>query len=46
MNLKKLIYFTYSSNTDLCEPRDAAFQEWVSSIPEFCCTRVLCQGEE
>ena len=45
MNLKKLKYFTYGTNTDLCAPPDAAFQEWLDSIPTLDGPRVLCQSE-
>ena len=46
MNLKQLDYFTYGNLTDLCEPPDAAFQEWLNSIPTLAGPRTLCQSEE
>ena len=46
MNLKKLEYFTYAENTDLCAPPDAEFQEWLDGIPEFDGPRVVCPSEE
>jgi len=46
MNLKQLYYFTYGNLTDLCEPPDAAFQEWLNGIPTLAGPRVLCQSEE
>ena len=46
MNLKKLEYFTYAENTNLCAPPDAEFQEWLDGIPEFDGPRVVCQSEK
>jgi len=46
MNLEKLEYFTYGNLTDLCEPPDAAFQEWLNGIPTLAGPRTLCQSEE
>jgi hypothetical protein len=46
MNLKEIVYFTYGTNTDLCEPADAEFQEWLNGIPELHGPRVVCQSEE
>ncbi|MEJ2736835.1 MAG: BTAD domain-containing putative transcriptional regulator [Anaerolineae bacterium] len=45
MNLKNLEYFTYGTNTGLCEPPDAAFQEWLDGIPTLDGPRVVCQDE-
>ncbi len=44
MNLRKLRVFFYHE-TDLCEPPDAAFQDWLNGIDELLRTDVLCQGE-
>jgi DNA-binding SARP family transcriptional activator len=44
MNLKKLTFFMFHEAA-LCEPPDAAFQEWLSSIDELYRTNVLCQSE-
>jgi len=40
-NLTKLYAF-YFSNTNLCEPGDAAFQNWLAGIPEISRTNVPC----
>lgn len=46
MNLKQLYYFTYGNLTDLCEPSDPAFQEWLNDIPQLAGPRVVCQSVE
>jgi hypothetical protein len=45
MNLKKIEYFTYGTNTNLCEPPDAEFQKWLDGIPTLAGPRVVCQSE-
>ena len=42
LNLETL----YFDGTDLCEPADAAFQEWLNDIPDLGRTGILCQSEE
>jgi hypothetical protein len=46
INLDRIHYFTYGSGTNLCEPADPAFQEWLESIPELDGPRVTCPTEE
>ncbi len=41
MNLKKLRFFMFHE-AELCEPPDAAFQEWLNSIDELYRSDVLC----
>jgi len=43
MNLNNQTF--YFEGTDLCEPPDAAFQEWLNSIYDLQSTQVLCQSE-
>jgi hypothetical protein len=40
-NLSRLNKFTFN-NTNLCEPTDAAFQEWLSGIRQLAQTEVAC----
>ncbi len=43
MNLNNQTF--YFEGTDLCEPPDAAFQEWLNSIHDLQSTGVLCHSE-
>ena len=44
VNLRQMEYFTYGTNTELCEPTDAAFQEWLRRIPTLAGPRVPCES--
>jgi DNA-binding SARP family transcriptional activator len=40
-NLRKIRVFQFH-DTDICEPRDVAFHEWLRSVPEVLSTNIPC----